>query len=131
MRNEILKAKIRKLARGLEANELLSLQLSGYKKKLHKDSYMHIVEPKKRYTYIDRGFKNQRSGRLLVDPQGNVFGIKAYGQRGAYVGDVDKVIERNKKNNESLKRAILEKKAKGRFGVTLEGVGERGVIWAG
>jgi hypothetical protein len=74
---------------------------------------MHTVKPKKKYTYIDYGNPNYQSGWAMVENaganKGVVWGIKAYGQKGRYMGDIDKVISQIEKNNQSLVNGILEK----------------------
>ena len=53
------------------------------------DNALATVKPGKKYTKIDRN----RSGMLMVDAEGNIFGVKAYGviHKGHYYGTLDTI----------------------------------------
>lgn len=119
MTDEILKGKIRKLAKRMDENVALSNQLSGYTDPAHKR--VHKLIPKKKYVYVDELSGSQQSGKLLVDPTGNVFSIKAYGQKGHYQGDVDRVIAKIERDNASLMKGLKQKAQKNTFVIKTSG----------
>lgn len=129
MANEMLKQKIRMLAGKLQEEKLIEHQLSGFEyihspvhQKLWKEGSVHRIKPKKKYTYIDYGHANNQSGLFLVEnATGNVFGIKAYGKRGRYMGSVDKQIEVADHNITQLRKALQERRSTGHFGLKLQG----------
>ncbi len=51
------------------------------------------IVPGKKYTKIDVGPFSQWSGKFMIDADGNIFGIKAYGviHRGHHFGTLDTV----------------------------------------
>lgn len=119
--DEELKEKIRKLARVSSENRVLDFKLSGYIKEgdpkgmnsmWYKDA-THSIKPKKKYTYIDYGNPTYQSGKFLIENEGSnkgiVWGIKGYGKKGHYIGDIDNVIAKVEKDNASLVKGIMEK----------------------
>ena len=68
-------AKLQKLA------ELISIQTRetfvhrGFSAAVHERSFEVQIKPGKKYTKVDVG----ASGKYMVDSEGNIFGIKAYG----------------------------------------------------
>jgi hypothetical protein len=122
MTDQILLAKIKKLANAMQENTLYDYEYSGYMKdKIRRDifrrSAKHNVLLKKKHAYIDQ----ESSGKLMVQiepdarknravyPVGSVFSIKAYGQKNRYLGDVDKVIVETEKANESMLKRVMER----------------------
>lgn len=117
-----LQSQIRKLAGLREKNQLLSYELSGYMKdsvrrNIFRESAKHKIHPKKKYTYIDQ----ETSGKYLVQNKadkiakaGYVWGIKAYGQKGSPIGDIDKVIKEMEKANASMVKGVMDKALKRR-----------------
>lgn len=137
MANEMLKQKIRMLAGKLQEEKFIEHQLSGFEYikspdhlKMWKEGSIHRIKPKKKYTYIDYGHAHNQSGLFLVEnATGNVFGIKAYGKRGRYMGSVDKQIAVADHNIQQLTKALQERRATGHFGLKLKGVPDQ--VWVG
>lgn len=117
-----IKLEIKKLTKEMEINQCLSYELSGCmndktKRDIFKQSAKHKIIPKKKYTYID----NEASGKFLVQnikdkiaQKGYVWGIRAYGQKGRPVGMIPDVIKKIQKDNESLKKGVMERALKRR-----------------
>lgn len=59
---------------------------------IERESDVRLVHGKK-YTKLDVGPMGQWSGKLMIDAEGNIFGIKAYGviHRGHYYGTLETV----------------------------------------
>lgn len=57
--------------------------------RVHAHNYLVTVKPGNKYTKIDIG----TSGKYMIDADGNIFGIKAYGviHRGHYYGTLDTI----------------------------------------
>lgn len=134
MTDQILLAKVKKLASKMEVNELLDYELSGYMKtsehrKMFRASARHVVIPKNKHIYIDQAnngslSENGGSGKLMIQsvsdarknkgtyPVGSVFSIKAYGQKNRYLGDIDKVIQEQDKTNTNFVKHVMERARK-------------------
>ena len=122
MSDEILKTKIKKLAKKMTDNTLLDYELQGYlKTKKQRDIFIpdakHNIKKKKKYAYVDQG----QSGKFMIQTQddkiakkGYVWGIKAYGQKGRAVGDIDRVLMKMEKDNQSLAKGVIERSLKRR-----------------
>ncbi len=127
MSDAILLAKVKKLAERMEENTLLDYELSGYMKDsqrraIFRQSAKHVILQKKKHIYIDQG--QAGSGKLMIQavadarknkavyPVGSVFSIKAYGQKGHYLGDVDKQIREFESANATMIKGVMERAKK-------------------
>ena len=115
--NNDLKLKIKKLSKQMEENVLLDYELSGcMKDKQRRDIFKkmakHKIIHKKKYAYIDQ----ETTGKFLVQQTGTdkgiVWGIKAYGQKGRYVGDINKITKDFEKANQSLIKQVMQRSLK-------------------
>lgn len=143
MADEFLKAKIRELAKKLEQETLLEHELSGFKyrnspdhREIWKQSAIHRVKPKKKFTYIDYGVETNQSGKFLIENEGAdagvVWRIKAYGKKNYPVGNVESVMKITEHNIAELTRAIKDKAEKGNFGLKLKDLQHNhNVTWVG
>lgn len=82
-------AKVAALAARIEAETIQRLIDSDLGCEANIAQARTSVKPGKKYTKIDIG----NSGKLMVDADGNVYGIKAYGQihRGHFYGTLDTI----------------------------------------
>jgi len=111
--HELIK-KINKLANAYEENTLYDYEVSGYmidkqRRDIFRNSAKHNVRHKLRYAYIDQG----NSGKLLVSTsgadKGGVFGIKGYGQKGYYEGNIDKVLKDVEESNKNMLKLVMKR----------------------
>lgn len=134
MTDQALLNKVRVLAKKMEENTLYDYELSGYMKTketrdIFRKSARHIVLQKKKHFYIDQannGTLSEQggSGRLMIQavadarknravyPIGSVFSIKGYGQKGHYLGDVDKQIKKFDEANATMIKGVMERARK-------------------
>ena len=82
-------SKVDQFAQLLERECLERLHREGINYPGHEQSVKVSIKPCKKYIKIDVG----TSGRYMIDNEGNIWGIKAYGviHRGHYYGTVDTV----------------------------------------
>lgn len=66
-------SKIEQLAERIESDTRKRFIADGYNPELH--NHKVSIKPGKKYTKVDIG----DSGKYMVDSEGNIFGIKAYG----------------------------------------------------
>ncbi len=80
--------KIKRFAELLEKEQLAELIKRGYFKGNENAAKVSII-PGKKYVKVDVG----KSGKYMVDPEGNIWGIKAYGviHRGHQYGNLDTI----------------------------------------
>ena len=114
MENNELKLMIKKLAKEREKNQLLSDEMQGYMKdskrrKIFREGAKHKITYKKKYAYIDQ----DTSGKFLVQQSGAevgvIFGIKAYGHKGRYVGQIKDVIKSYEKTNAKMVQEVMDR----------------------
>jgi hypothetical protein len=67
--------KIQVFAAAVEASELADLARMGCNSEANRRSVIAVIKPGKKYTKVDVG----GSGKYMIDPEGNIFGIKGYG----------------------------------------------------
>jgi hypothetical protein len=67
--------KIQVFAAAVEASELADLARMGCNSEANRRSVIASIKPGKKYTKVDVG----GSGKYMIDPEGNIFGIKGYG----------------------------------------------------
>ena len=81
--------KIQRLAEMIEKQQIEQLTKSGFSCECNIQNCKVTVKNGNKYIKIDIG----TSGRYMIDPDGNIYGIKAYGQihRGHYYGTIDTV----------------------------------------
>ena len=136
--DQVLLNKVKQLASKMEENTLLDYELSGYmrdsqRRKIFRQSAKHFVIPKKKHIYIDQwageGSGQGGAGKLMIQsvpdaiknrgvyPVGSVFSIKAYGQKGHYLGDVDKQIKKFDDANASMVKGVMERARKNAMGI--------------
>lgn len=87
-------AKIERLAVLIEADTIERFKREGYTPELHYQQAIKTnVKPGTKYTKVDVG----SSGKYMIDTEGNIFGIKAYGviHRGHQYGTLDTISEWN------------------------------------
>ena len=84
-----MKDKLNRLAERIETETVDRLKASGYACIANLDNHRTSVKEGKKYTKIDIG----GSGKYMVDTDGNIFGIKAYGviHRGHQYGTLDTI----------------------------------------
>lgn len=133
MSDAVLLEKVKKLASKMEENTLLDYELSGYMKTkdtrdIFRKSAKHLILQKKKHIYIDQwngtGSEQGGSGKLMIQavadarknravyPVGSVFSIKGYGQKGHYLGDVDKQIQKFESANATMIKGVMERAKK-------------------
>lgn len=95
---QTIKAQIQELKQIVQTEELLDLKVSKVDCEGNRQGVKVSIKPKQKYTYLDVG----TSGRYLIEQNGTVWGIKAYGQKGWCKGYITDLIELHKQNIQQL-----------------------------
>jgi len=81
--------KVKEFAELLEKQQLERLHKDGITYEGHEEHAKTTIKEGKKYTKVDLG----RSGKYMVDSEGNIFGIKGYGviHKGHHYGTLDTI----------------------------------------
>lgn len=83
--------KLEKLAKLIEVQKREQYKKDGFTSEVHESAFKVVIKPGKKYTKVDVG----DSGKYMIDAEGNIFGIKAYGviHTGHRYGTLDTIEE--------------------------------------
>ena len=100
-----MKTEIQNLANTLQEELLLDLKVMDVDCQGNRDGCKVNIKQKRKYTYIDV----DTCGRYMVDKEGHVWSIAAYGQKNHFLGTIQDVTKMLQENIEQMTQYKAQK----------------------